>query len=260
MSQVVGYYQTFVGLKNMTNYTHVHVASLHFGVTPDNQPYIHLNNLSPNHPSFDKVWEELADFNRSGGTVVLMIGGAGGGYQTLFDKYQDCNILLKNLLINKQNIIDGIDFNVEEPATIDNLTRLAGDLCSDFSHLFFTAAPLSSSLAQDIPGMGGFIYNDLEIAFVKHNITIDYYNWQFYGVYTVNEYNRVVANGYRPDRIIMGQLAPQDLNAIIPVIKQLYDQYGRDFGGVFTWEYNNAAPMPDVWASTMALCLKGDKK
>ena len=51
--RLIGYYQSFDRNLNFAQrgvgLTHVHLASIHFGVEPDGEPYIHLNNLAPIH-------------------------------------------------------------------------------------------------------------------------------------------------------------------------------------------------------------------
>lgn len=252
MSRIIGYYQTFGPLSADTSrYTHLHLASIHFGTESAGQPYIHLNDLDPTDPAFDRVWSDLGAYKSTGGIVVLMIGGAGGGYQALFDNYATCYPLLRNLVQCKSTIIDGIDFDVEEYIKLDDLVRLTADLARDFPALFFTAAPLAGDLATDSPGMGGFCYKDLESRLADIGLKLEYYNGQFYTDYTAEAYASVVQNGYDPARVVMGQLAPQDLARIVPVVTQLVSAYGPSFGGVYTWEYATTAPTPTDWATAM---------
>lgn len=256
MPRIIGYYQTFTGLHNMCNYTHVHLAALHFGIEADGQPYMHLNDRYPTDQAFDTVWADLKTFSVRGGRVVLMIGGAGGGFSTLFARYAECYPMLRNLLLIKSDVIDGIDLDVEEPVALTDLVRLAADLQADFPFLFFTAAPMATDLQTDAPGMGGFCYKDLETALATVNVEIAYYNGQFYDSnYTVDAYNAAVANGYEAERVVMGQLAPQDMTLVLPVLRQLFKTYDYSFGGVFTWEYCNAVPTPTDWADAMVATI-----
>lgn len=240
----------------MCDYTHVHLAALHFGVEADGQPYMHLNDRYPTDPAFDAVWADLQAFREQGGHVVLMIGGAGGGFAALFAHYDECYPMLRELLQAKSDTISGVDLDVEEPVALAQLVQLAADLSADFPALFFTAAPMAADLQTDAPGMGGFCYKDLEAALAAVNVYIAYYNGQFYdGNYTVDAYKSAVANGYEADRIVMGQLAPQDMTLVLPVLRELSALYQTSFGGVFTWEYCNAIPTPTDWAYAMAATI-----
>ena len=86
------YYQTFVGLDDLFSkenipVTHIHLSSIHFGVDYLNKPYIHLNDYPPDNYRFNEVWDDLKKAVKKNINVVVMIGGAGGGYSTLFSKY-----------------------------------------------------------------------------------------------------------------------------------------------------------------------------
>ena len=99
-------------------------------------------------------------------------------------------------------------------------------------------APIQNSLQTDTPGMGGFVYKDLLNC--KEGEFIDYFNGQFYSDYSIDSYNSVIQNNYNPEKIIMGMIFSQDIDKNIEVIKKLGQKYGKQFGGVFLWEYCNA--------------------
>ena len=99
-------------------------------------------------------------------------------------------------------------------------------------------APIQSSLMTDSNGMGGFCYKDL----IKSPVGkyIDYFNTQFYFDYSENSYNQVIKNDYDSKKIVMGMVTGQNLEENYNVIKNLYEKYGDNFGGVFFREYCNA--------------------
>ena len=89
--RIIYYYQTFEpGLYNLFNkgnvVTHIHLASIHFGNDGNGNPYIHLNDNDPRDKMFDHVWEDLKIIKQYGTKVVLMVGGAGGGFNAFFFK------------------------------------------------------------------------------------------------------------------------------------------------------------------------------
>ena len=122
--KILAYYQTLIPLKpiliNNPLITHIHLASIHFGLDDDNNPYIHLNNDIPYDQKFDSVWEELKKAESLGIKVKLMIGGAGGGYAAFFSNFDVYYELLVKLLHSKR-IISGIDLDIEEPVDIKML-------------------------------------------------------------------------------------------------------------------------------------------
>ena len=251
MSRVIFYYQTFTGLdsilKSNPDITHIHLSSVHFGKEDDGQPYIHLNNDYPENSTFDKVWKDLQIAVNLGIKVILMIGGAGGGYESLFNNYYQLYPQLVQLLRDKK-CISGIDLDIEEPVDIDNIRMLINDFKTDFPNHSLSMAPIQSSLEQDYPGMGGFIYKDL---YKTHGNYIDYFNTQFYSDFSTEAFNNIVKNGYKPELIVMGSI---NGSGSIDVVQNLVKQY-PNFGGVFSWEYFSTLPTPDVWANAMNTIL-----
>ena len=92
MTKIIYYYQTFVGLDDLFSkenipVTHIHLSSIHFGVDYLNKPYIHLNDYPPDNYRFNEVWDDLKRAVKKNINVVIMVGGAGGAYDTLFSDY-----------------------------------------------------------------------------------------------------------------------------------------------------------------------------
>ena len=251
MPRIIAYYQTLNGLDNiLTSHpmiTHIHLASIHFGIDPQtNEPYIHLNNKSPYDESFSSVWQQLTQAVRLGIEVKLMIGGAGGGYSTLFSDFELYYGFLKKLITDKPQI-SGVDLDIEEGVSLNNVQILIRRLKEDFGNeLTISMAPVQSSLEADYPGLGGFVHKTLLES--PEGKFIDYFNGQFYSDYSCNAYDSVVKNGYDSEMVIMGALAGEfDTTELSKVVAK----YGDKFGGVFVWEYCFAKPDPKQWAETM---------
>lgn len=228
----------------LQNVTHIHLSSIHFGVEPNGRPYIHLNNLPPNHPNFNDVWCDIEQIQHQGVEIILMIGGAGGGYSTLFQNYNACYELLIKLLRSKP-YITGIDLDIEEPVELTDVQRFIRDIKRDFPNFTIAMAPLQYSLQMDTPGMGGFIYKDLYTSPEGRHIT--YFNGQFYNDFSESAYHQVVSNGYPPDKVVMGSLNGEGSIDVVQNLSKLYST----FGGVFSWEYFNTVPDPVSWSVAM---------
>ena len=249
--RIIYYYQTFIGLKDIlipnTKVTHIHLSSIHFG-TDNNNPYIHLNDHQPTDPIFDSVWDDLKEAKKLGIKIILMVGGAGGAFQTLFSNYNTYYNLLKNLVYSKKDIIDGIDLDIEEQVSINNVEHLIKTIKTDFgSNFIITMAPIQNSMQSDQPGMGGFIYKDL---YKTSGSLIDYFNVQCYFEYSVNAYKEIINNGYPIEKIVMGSISSQDITQNINTIKNIVQIY-PNIGGVFNWEYYDSPPdshNPGTWA------------
>ena len=254
--RIIFYYQTFSTLKPIlysgTPVTHIHLSAIHFGMDNNLQPYIHLNDDSPYSEKFDSMWEEIEQASKMGIKIILMIGGAGTAYQDLFSKFDIYYNLLYHLLKNKP-FITGIDLDIEEQVSLDKIEMLITKVKTDFSQEDFmiSTAPIQSSLQDDIPGMGGFVYKKL----LNSNVGkyISYFNGQFYSDYSKNAYDEVVKNGYSPQKVVMGMLSGTEYQ---DELKKVYTEYGDKFGGVFVWEYFNSNPQ--VWLNDVAQILKNN--
>lgn len=245
MNRIIYYYQTFNGLDEILKpnpvVTHINVSSIHFGKNPDNSPYIHLNNNSPDDPVFDNLWEQLVKACQLGIKIHLMVGGAGGAYNDLFNNYDVYYPMLINT-IKKYSIITGIDLDIEEPVLIDNVKKLINNLVKDLGNDFeITMAPILSSLETNNPGMGGFIYKDLYNS--DEGKLIKYFHVQCYDSFQFQNFQNMVKNGYPSNKIVMGMLSGQDFNSILNVLKQVKTSY-PNMGGTFVWEYYDA---PENW-------------
>jgi len=252
--KIIYYYQTFNGLKSIltpdTKVTHIHLSSIHFGTDENNNPYIHLNNNNPNDKIFDSVWEDIKKAKQLGIKIILMIGGAGGAFQTLFSNIHIYYSLLKELILEKQDLIDGVDLDIEEIVSIDDVELLILQIKKDFGRSFIiTMAPVQYSIENDVPGMGGFIYKDL---YNNCGHLIDYFNVQCYNDYSLEAYNQMIKNGYPEEKIVMGSISSQNFNSNLNVLKQIVKNY-NNFGGVFNWEYYDA---PTNWSNIVYNTLK----
>lgn len=249
MSKIIYYYQTFRGLDDIlvknTPVTHIHVASVHFGYDNNNQPYIHLNDHSPYNERFDGVWSQIRTADELGIKVVLMLGGAGGGYHSLFSNFNLFYNLLYQLLKNKP-YIKGIDLDIEEEVDLDEVKKLINSIVLHFGEDYIiSTAPVQEALEQDIPGIGGFCYKTLLSS--PEGKYIDYINGQFYNDFSLNAYNMVVQNGYHPSLVVMGTMDSD----VSDEVREIVDKYPNTFGGVYFWEYPFVEPDALTWAKTM---------
>ena len=245
--RIIMYYQTFISLKPILikppPITHIIVSSVHFG-EDNGKPYIHLNNQLPNDSSFNTMWAELEKASSLGISVKIMIGGAGGGYSTLFSNFNLYYPLLVSLL-NEKSFISGVDLDVEEECTLENVKFLIKQLKEEFGHaLSLSMAPIQSSLENDEPGLGGFIYKELMRS--PEGKCIDYFNVQFYSDYSCQAYDNIVENGYLPNMIVMGAEGGHKNDN---ELSKTAHKYKYKFGGVFVWEYCLANPSPIAWAN-----------
>ena len=260
MTKIILYYQTLVDLTPLLNLrpipiTHIHLSSIHFGTNQDNSPYIHLNDHPPSDPIFSSVWDQLKTASDLGIKIILMVGGAGHAFQTLFSDFDTYYPLLKDT-INQYPQIKGIDLDIEEYVDINNVIKLISILDNDFDQDFIISlAPIQSAIEKNNPGMGGFIYWQLYNSSIGKRI--NYFNGQFYLDFSVNSYSQVIKNGYPSSKINMGvlysQFNSQNFSQFLQIIKDCKKKYPY-FGGVFIWEYFKSPPdnnKPYIWADNV---------
>ena len=261
MNKIIYYYQTLVSLHPVIrsrDVTHIHLSSIHFGYI-DNKPYIHLNDNIPDDPKFYNMWKEIyqASFNKK---IILMVGGAGKAFQTLFSDFNTFYSMLYST-IRCRPFISGIDLDIEEDVDIKDVKMLISRIRKDFGDNFIISmAPIQGSMEDDVPGIGGFIYKELYDS--EEGSMIDYFNVQAYGDYSIEAYDTIIKNGYPSNKIVFGMLSSQynkdtfiEAMSIISSIKKKYP----NFGGVFVWEYFNAPPFckePIMWAILIKQCLR----
>ena len=248
--RIMYYYQTFNGLDKILNkessVTHINLSSIHFGIDVDSNKYIHLNDYEPTNKIFDKVWEQLNVAKQLGIKIILMIGGAGGAFGDLFSDFNYYYSLLLNLL-NEKSVITGIDLDIEESSSLDNVKMLIKKIKNDFPHFEISLAPVQYALQNDSPGMGGFIYKDLYKS--DEGKLIDYFNGQFYSDFSSDSYDQVIENGYPSDKIVIGMISSQDFTNVKKELGKIFSKYKDKFGGVFIWEYFDG---PDNWSEDIA--------
>ena len=243
--KIIYYYQTFVGLDKIIEddnniVTHIHLSSIHFGLNDNAKPYIHLNDDDPRNKKFNNVWDDLRKCKKKGIKVILMVGGAGGAYEVMFSKYSIYKTLLFDVIDKYKDVIDGIDLDVEEYITLGNIILLKNDIHLKYgSNFIISMTPLVDSIMSNDPGMGGFSYKDLYNSIVGKHIT--YFNVQCYGSFNLDNYKKMLSNGYPTEMINMGMLSSMDMDSALDTIKDII-KAGYVLGGVYNWEYYNSPP------------------
>ena len=257
--KTIYYYQTFVGLDKLMNHIQdidvIIVSSIHFGKNKAGEKNIYLNDNIPYDPLFNELWLETHKASDQGTTIMLMMGGAGLAYGELFSDFETYYPLLKQLITEK-SWIKGIDLDIEESVTLDNVKMLMNRLINDFGNDFIiTMAPISPSLMHNGSSMAGFSYKELYLS--EEGKYIHWFNTQCYYSFSYETYESIIKNGYPPEKIVMGMESGQFTektfhNAIHEVIK-IKNKY-PNFAGVYDWEYLDAPPNkddPSQWAKLM---------
>ena len=260
--KTIYYYQTFIGLDKALTHIEdidvINVSSIHFGKDEKGIPCIHLNDNDPNDIIFYDLWEETEKASAQGCTIMLMMGGAGGAYKNLFSNFETYYSLLKNL-IDEKTWIKGIDLDIEENCSIDNVKKLINRLVKDFGEEFIiTMAPVTSTMTTDGTSFAGFNYKELYKS--DEGNKINWFNTQCYNSFSYETYKSIMDNNYPPEKIVMGmesgQFTEKTFNKALDEVTKIKDKYSN-FAGVFDWEYLNAPPDkndPSQWAKLLKNC------
>ena len=260
--KTIYYYQTFVGLDKALDHIEdvdvLIVSSIHFAndssSSKDNKKSIYLNDNKPYDPIFNDMWLQTEKASVQGTTIMLMMGGAGKAYKELFSDFDTYYPQLKQLIIDK-SWIKGIDLDIEEHTSIDNVKMLINRLVKDLGNDFIiTMAPVSSTMVSDGSSFAGFNYKELYNS--EEGQHIHWFNTQCYNSFSMETYDSIINNGYPPEKVVMGMESGQfDESTFVEAlneVKKIKEKY-PNAGGVFDWEYLNAPPSedPSQWARLM---------
>ncbi len=209
--KTIYYYQTFIGLYKMLSHIQdidvIIVSSIHFGKEKDGEKKIYLNDNSPDNNIFDDLWMETKKASVQGCKIMVMMGGAGLAYNELFT---DFNVYYPQLvqMLKDRPWIQGVDLDIEEHASLENIQMLINKLVEDFGEEFtITMAPISSSLMNDGGSISGINYKQLYQS--DEGKYIHWFNTQCYDSFTKDTYDSIIQNGYPPEKIVMGMESGQ---------------------------------------------------
>lgn len=237
--------------ENQIALTHLIVCSFHVNSGGN----LHLNDYPPDTPLFYALWNETRIMQAAGVKVMGMVGGAAPGsfsrhtldntdiriFAAYYSQLRDAIATYK---------LDGMCLDVEERMSQQGIARLVRQLRHDFGPDFIiTLAPVASAFLQTNGGLSGFSYRRLEY---DVGGDIRFYNTQFYNgfgtVASAGTYDRIVALGWPPAKIVVGQLtSPENGSGFVPhaqlnqTINTLRSRYG-EIGGIMGWEYFNSYP------------------
>ena len=163
----------------------------------------------------------------------------GGAFTTFFQYFEKSYDLLLKLL-KDHPVISGIDLDIEETVSLDNIKMLINKLNNDFRDNFIiTMTPVSYSMMSDNPGMCGFSYKDLYNSSIGKRI--NWFNVQCYYNYTYNVYKSIINNEYPSEKIVFDMLGDNfnvnNFPAVLTEISNVYNKYNKynNMGGTVLW-------------------------
>ena len=94
-------------------------------------------------------------------------------------------------MIEERSWISGVDIDVEEGTSIENIQKLIHDLTKDFGEGFtITMAPIAPSLQTDGGSISGIDYKKLYES--DEGKYIDWFNTQCYDSFTFETYDSII--------------------------------------------------------------------
>ena len=262
------YHQTKLGCISPGPANTVLVSSLHFGYDAGS-PYIHLNDWVPDDARYRFLWTRLPLLKRRGVKVLFMMGGAGGAFTDLFENFHTFYGLLSDFLTAHENVIDGLNLDVEENVNLNHFQYLVLKLKQDFPNLELSLAPVVDELLNPtVPGaFSGFAYQDLFDT--VGDCFSQVYVQMYAGSFTCKTFEKLVQIfTLDPAMLVPGMLSGDFVgqgafDVALMNAKQM-NQFCKDrgfpFGGVFVWEYSDAPPAgelcPTMWAVEVAKALR----
>lgn len=240
--------------------THLVLAAFHLNA---NLPIkLALNDNAPDDAYYDQMWKDIVQHN--GVKIIGMLGGAApGSYDCLTpDQFDTFYPLLRDMI--RTYHLDGMDLDVEQAVSLDDIVHLITQLKKDFGPRFIiTLAPVASALLEGA-NISGFDYIQLE---QKVGHLIGWYHAQFYSgfgtVFPDDQYINITqfGTGLDPSRLVATVLTNDadgygyvDPDEVASSMKALTAKFGSKFGGVAGWEYFNSLPAPGKpwqWAVLM---------
>ncbi len=234
---------------------------IHFGnfsiSNINNLPKIFLNKRDPFDNYYNDMWFDLGISTEKNIKCLMVLKGI-NTFNNLFNNYEETYKILKDFINNAlhNNIIKGIDLDIENCATIENTKKLICDIKKDFPDFIISLSTIGYSMC--VKDMDSKYENNNEWSYSLFNTTdesklIDYYNCLFNeDDFTLDSFKDMIDNGFLPNKINIGCDSKYF---------QDYDNYyelrciNKTFpllGGVFIKYFND---IPYKWDLSAWLCI-----
>ncbi len=240
------------GNKIYSSYANV----IHFGFfTFSNNQKILLNDIEPFDIYYDNMWFDLGISTEKNIKCIMILKGC-KTFDILFNNYDIYYKILCDFIKSKQNIIKGIDLEIENCATIDNTKKFINDFKRDFPDLLLVLSTIGYSMC--VKDVDTKYKDEKEWSYTLFNKTneaslIDYYCCNFNeDDLTMDSLEDIIDNGFDIKKIIMGcdskYFEDYDNYFELRCIAKKYP----DIGGTFIKYFKDS---PYKWDLSVWLCL-----
>jgi hypothetical protein len=245
--KVIFYLNTY---NNEIKIYNTYASHIHFGYFHFSNLKLYLNKKNPNDAYFNEMWFDLGISNEKNIKCIMVLNV----------KYieNDYNIYYNRLkeFIKTNTIIKGIDLDIENKISLENIKKLINDIKRDFPNLLICISTTGYSMC--VKDLETIYADEKEWSYSLFNkspeaLNIDYYTCAFNeDDLTIDSFQDMLDNGFPPEKIVMGCYSKYF---------QDYDNYYElrciakkdiNFGGTFIKYFNDS---PYKWDLSVWLCL-----
>jgi hypothetical protein len=244
--------------KNDIKIYNTYANSIHLGNFIYNLNNLYLNDLSPFDNNYDDMWFDLGIASEKNINCVISIS-----FDNIFDGNHNNNNnyhlfykTLCELLIDKKEIIKGIDMDVENKISLDNINMFINDIKRDFPNLLLVISSIGYSMC--VMDINTIYENEKEWSYILFNNSpegqmIDYYCCNFNeDNLTLDSFQDIIDNGFLPNKIVLGCFSmyfkDYDNYFELNSIRHKYP----NIGGTFIKYYDD---IPYNWDLNVWLCI-----
>ncbi len=223
-----------------------HATNIHFGTFNFNNNQIYLNNINPSDNKYDDLWFDLGISTEKNKICIMVLN-----IDNLFENYTYYYKLLCDF-INNNKIIQGIDIDIENKATLLDTIKFITDFKRDNPKLLLIMSVIGYSMCvrdtntkyKNEKSWSYSLFNKL-----KAENYIDYYNCSFdEDDFTMDSFKDMINNGFNESKLVMGCKSSNfdgyDNYFELNKIKKKYN-----IGGTFIKYFHNAPYKWDLSAS-----------
>ena len=230
--------------------THIHFGTFHFSNLK-----LYLDKKNPNDLYFNEMWFDLGMSTEKNIKCIMVLNVK---YMDIDYKYY---YKILSEFIKSNNIIKGIDLDVENKISLENIKILISDIKRDFPDLLISISAIGYSMCVNDIDTDYYYEKEWSYSLFNKSIEasyIDYYNCAFNeDDFTIDSFQAMIDNGFIPDKIVMGcdsqYFQDYDNYYELRCINKLYS-----IGGTFIKYFNDSPYKWDIsaWLSITSVTKK----
>ncbi len=193
----------YLSSNNYNNIYDTYANHIHFGYFTFNNKELKLNGKAPNDLSYDKLWFDLGISTEKNINCVMVLDV--NNMDTNYNYYYN---LLREFIKEQEIIIKGIDLDVENKISLNNIKKLINNISEDFPELLISISTVGYSMC--VKDLETTYADEKEWSYSLFNksleaLNIDYYTCAFNeDDFTIDSFQDMIDNGFDANKIVMG--------------------------------------------------------